>query len=130
VVEKVVPSWEAISGEGPLAVRVGAEVWLRAMAVHAVRFTLVAQQAGSRGELRLDADGVSAPERLEMRVDVFVVVALQLRRFVAAFFRLEWAVIELVGLCGGLIKWVSPSSFLACRSDAYKAGTAFAFFVG
>ncbi len=50
---------------------VEAQVGFLAVAVHAVGFPLVAEQTGGGGELRHLAGHDFAPERLDVRVDVF-----------------------------------------------------------
>ena len=84
VVEEVVAAMEAVPRDSTLAVLEVAEVRPGTMAVHAVRLTLVAEQAGSGRELNANASLLVAAERLQVRVDVLVVVALKRCRLVGA----------------------------------------------
>jgi hypothetical protein len=84
VVKEVVATRKAVSRNSTLAVLEVAEMRPSAMSVHAVSLALVAQQASGGGELNANAGLLVAAKRLQVRVDVLVVVALQRCRLVGA----------------------------------------------
>jgi hypothetical protein len=73
VVEEVVATGEAVTWHRSLAIAEVAQVRPRAVTVHAVSFTLVAEKACSRRELHTDTGLLVAAERLQVRVDVLAV---------------------------------------------------------
>lgn len=77
VVEEVVTSGEAVARNSTLTVCEVAKVRPGTMAMHAVRLTLVTEQASSGGKLDADASLLVAAEGLEMGIDILVVVALK-----------------------------------------------------
>jgi hypothetical protein len=81
VVEEVVATREPVSRHSTLTVLEVAEVRPSAVPMHTMRLTLVAEQAGSRGELHANASLFVATKWLKVRVDILVVVALQRCRF-------------------------------------------------
>ena len=94
-----------------------AEVWPRAVAMRAVSFSLVAQQTGVGGEGDVDARLLPALERLEVRVNVSVVAALALGRFVVASgLALFGAVVVPISVCGSLVEGMAADRTGRCPS--------------
>lgn len=82
------------------------------MTMHAVRLALVTEQASGRRELNTDARLLVAAERLEVRVDVLVVIALQRRGLVgAAWLAFLRAVVLAILVRTLLVKRVATSNF-------------------
>lgn len=77
VVKEVVATGEAMAGHSSLAIPEVAQVWPGAMAVHAVCFSLMAEEACSRRELHTDTSLLVAAERLQVRVDVFAIIEVR-----------------------------------------------------
>jgi hypothetical protein len=112
VIEEVVTTGETMSRDGTLAVLEVAQVRPCAVSVHAVRLALVAEQACSGGELDADAGLLVATERLQVRVDVLVVVALQRCRLVGASrLALLRAMVLAILVRTLLVKHVASSNF-------------------
>lgn len=77
VIVEVVPPWETIAGLAAITTGVKAKMWPVTMAVHAVRFTLVTEQAGCGRELLLGAGLNLATEWLQVRVNELAVHTYQ-----------------------------------------------------
>lgn len=84
MVEQIVTTREAMTGYSTLTILEVAEVRSGTVSVHAVCLTLVTEQASGRRKLNTDACLLVAAERLQVRVDVLVVVALQSSGLVGA----------------------------------------------
>lgn len=74
VVVKVPSPWEATTRTGSFALSILAIVWLFAMAMHPVSFTLVAEETGCGGEDQSRAFAHPAVVWLEVRVEVLTSV--------------------------------------------------------
>jgi hypothetical protein len=73
VVEEVVATGEAVTWHRSLAIAEVAQVRPRAVTVHAMCLTLVAEKACSRRELHTNTSLLVAAERLQVGVDVLAI---------------------------------------------------------
>jgi hypothetical protein len=123
VVEKVVAAREAVAWHCTLAVLEVAEVRPGTVSVHTVRLALVTEQARCGGELNADASLLVATERLQVRVDVLVVVAFQRCRLVStARLALLGAVVLAVLVRTPLVEDVAASNLGALLLELSLSG--------
>lgn len=120
VVPQVPVAGEAAARDGAVASLVVAKVGLVTVAVHGVSLALVAEQAGSGGEASVLAGVDLAAVGLQVGVDKFVIVALELLGLVVAgVTSLPWAVEEAISLRQGvLVEWVVTGSRLTVAGGA------------
>lgn len=71
VVKQVPPAWEAISKDGAVTIRERTQMWLFAMAMHTVGFSLMSQKTRSGRKLQFSTGRDLAPVWLQMRIQVF-----------------------------------------------------------
>lgn len=120
MIHKIIMPREPLPRFRPFASRVLAEIRSGAVTMHTVRFALVAQQTRRGGELQDAAFLVgAAAEGLDVRVDVFVVVALQLGRLVVAVLgRGVGTVVQTIGVRTGLVVGVFAHAAVLCGTRA------------
>ena len=71
VVKQVISPWEAIARDTTVATRIVAQMWPLTVSVHSVCFSFMSKEAGGGRELLLGTGLDLAPERLQVRIDVF-----------------------------------------------------------
>jgi hypothetical protein len=73
MISEIPMAGETVSWNTTLAAFVGAKVWFVPMSMHAMNFTLMAEEDGNRRETGIHADSDLAPVRFQVGVHLFAI---------------------------------------------------------